>query len=106
MRDRSNFIWHHIRSNIGNSKRDKDGDLVLEDLDALCVDQCPILGIPLIYDNEEGTAFNQASADRIDSSRPYEKGNVRVVSLMANYMRRNFEGLSDYELRQLLLSVV
>ena len=73
MRDRAHFIWQHIQSNIANSKRDKKGDLVPEDLNTVCVDRCPILGIPLNYSNEEGTAFNQASADRMDSSKPYKK---------------------------------
>lgn len=35
----------------------------------------------------------QASLDRIDNSKPYEVGNIRFISLIANYARNTFTDL-------------
>lgn len=54
---------------------------------------CPILGIPIIKEYKKGTkggpSPNSPSLDRIDNSRGYIKGNVRVISHKANTMKHN-----------------
>ena len=45
---------------------------------------CPVLGIPISYDLE---ADNFPSVDRIDPNRPYESGNVAVISYRANMIK-------------------
>ena len=65
--------------------------------------KCPICGVKLILktnSNKKNVTCNpyQASLDRVDSDKPYEKGNIRFVSLMANYAKNNFtdEQLIDF----------
>jgi hypothetical protein len=54
---------------------------------------CPILGIPIIKDikkeQKEVPNPNSPSIDRIDNSKGYVKGNVRVISHKANTMKHN-----------------
>ena len=48
---------------------------------------CPYLDIPLSVDLSSGRIPNRASIDRIDNSRGYVKGNVQVISFLANKMK-------------------
>lgn len=50
---------------------------------------CPYLGIPLIHRKYEGRCFDSPSLDRIDPSKGYVKGNVEVVSELANRMKQD-----------------
>jgi hypothetical protein len=54
---------------------------------------CPILGIPIvkvyIKGKNPGPTSNSPSLDRIDNSKGYVKGNVRVISHKANTMKHN-----------------
>jgi hypothetical protein len=54
-------------------------------------DICPMLGVPLIYKlYSNGKADGcQASLDRIDSTKGYVKGNVQIISLRANILKRD-----------------
>lgn len=49
---------------------------------------CPLLEVPLILGTAENYEFSP-SIDRIDSTKGYIKGNVRVISLLANRMKSN-----------------
>jgi len=51
---------------------------------------CPILGIPLVISDgtgKPGGKMNSPSLDRIDNEKGYIKGNVQVISHMANSMK-------------------
>ena len=51
-------------------------------------EKCPILEVPLVL----GTATSyelSPSIDRIDSTKGYVRGNVKVISLLANRMKSN-----------------
>lgn len=51
-------------------------------------EECPILGIPLNYDVSRGGIFNDTPTfDRIYPDKGYVKGNVRVISDLANRMK-------------------
>lgn len=54
--------------------------------------KCAVSGEPMILKQwDKGPrVWNQASVDRIDSSKGYEIGNIRLVCLMANYCKSNF----------------
>jgi len=49
---------------------------------------CPVLGIP-IKQGLIGTHPNSAQVDRFDNSKGYVKGNVRIISGRANYLKRD-----------------
>lgn len=57
-------------------------------IEELCIENCPILGVRLKYGGGEKSNYS-ASLDRIDPLAGYTRGNVRVVSLLANLMKNN-----------------
>ena len=61
----------------------------VEHLLSLCVDTCPALGVPLIYEDRGLTCGvpDSPSVDRVVPALGYTKGNVRVVSTLANRMK-------------------
>lgn len=49
---------------------------------------CPVLGIPLnVYKGSSGGRIDSPALDRIDNSKGYVKGNVAVISHLANMMK-------------------
>lgn len=63
-------------------------DITVEDI--VIPENCPILGIPLTRNlgNHGGTS-SSASLDKIIPELGYVKGNVQVISLLANNMKSN-----------------
>lgn len=61
-------------------------DLELKDIAP--PDKCPIFGFELIR-NTKVSQFNSPSVDRIDPFKGYTKGNVQVISQLANAMKQN-----------------
>lgn len=50
---------------------------------------CPALGIPLENFKSRGPRDSSATVDRIDPSKGYVKGNVAVISGLANRIKNN-----------------
>jgi hypothetical protein len=50
---------------------------------------CPVLGIPLSYEGNEGAADNAMSIDRIDPNKGYVQGNIVLVSQRANRIKND-----------------
>lgn len=58
--------------------------------DIIIPDTCPVLGIPIYSVAGKGTnQHNSPSVDRIDPSKGYVKGNVRIISNRANLLKSN-----------------
>lgn len=58
--------------------------------DIVIPDVCPLLNIPLESSIGKGGASNNSpSLDRIDNTKGYVKGNVWVISFLANSVKRN-----------------
>lgn len=60
----------------------------LTTLDFHIPSRCPILDIPL-RPSEGAASDNSPSLDRIDSTKGYVKGNVHVISNLANRIKNN-----------------
>ena len=80
-----------------------DFDLTLDDIPQI-PSVCPVLGIPIIIN--EGNHWptdNSPSVDRIDSTKGYIKGNIRIISNRANRIKADAtidelrKVLEDYE---------
>jgi hypothetical protein len=56
--------------------------------------KCALSGLPLSIGNNR---YNDASIDRIDSSKGYEEGNVQWVHKHINFMKRTYS--QDYFIR-------
>lgn len=76
--------------------KEKGWEFNLEESDIVFPTHCPILGIKLIPGGQGIHTFNSPSIDRIDSSKGYIKGNIRIISLRANMMK-NDASLSELE---------
>ena len=52
---------------------------------------CPVLGVKLSHKPGKGRGyhFNSASLDRIDNTKGYIKGNVRIISAIANLLKND-----------------
>lgn len=57
---------------------------------------CPVLGVALIYGGRPQEQRG-ASLDRLDNSKGYEPGNVRVISWLANRLRSNCDDPAVFE---------
>ena len=69
--------WHAKRKGL---------DFNLTPQDIIIPDVCPILLIPLKFSTSKQRAC-APSVDRVDNSKGYVKGNVRVISQKANHLK-------------------
>ena len=68
------------------ASKGKSFDITTEYLVSIAPQYCPVFGVELKYGGGEKTK-SSASLDRIDSSKGYEKGNVQIISNLANMMK-------------------
>lgn len=71
-----------------NRSKKKNLDFNIDVSDIVIPETCPVLGIPLYLGNRI-LSPNSPTIDRIDSSKGYVKGNVRVISSRANTLKNN-----------------
>lgn len=76
-----------VRSRSRAKKLKIDFNLNPEDI--ILNEYCPILNVKLDYIDKKMNNKNAASLDRIDNSKGYIKGNVMVISVLANTMKNN-----------------
>jgi hypothetical protein len=86
--------WMCINSRSRAKKRKLEFDLTPEYVASLwpADGKCPATGMTLKYNHGCGRGSGRWSApslDRIDSSKGYVKGNVRIISTAANMIRGN-----------------
>ena len=72
----------------GNAKK-KDIEFNIDIQDILIPKICPIFGWELTNISKEGRVKTNASIDRIDSNKGYIKGNIVIMSDLANRMKQN-----------------
>jgi len=78
-------IWKSARNNACSKKQ--VFDILVEDVVIPTV--CPYLGVPITNIQGHGRIWTNASLDRIDSTKGYVKGNIQVISIMANCMKQH-----------------
>lgn len=64
-------------------------DFNIEQCDLIFPEYCPILNIKLEYSIKIPNNIYAASLDRIDNSKGYIKGNIMIISVLANTMKSN-----------------
>lgn len=96
--------------NTRNRGRKRASEITLQDLKSIWINQegiCPLTGWKLKLRTHTNCSKEPltpycASVDRIDNSKGYIKGNIRFISVMANYARNIF---SDEEVIDFCKSV-
>ena len=79
------LIWYRAKNNA--KEKQMDFNLEIEDIEIPTL--CPYLGVELLTESNQSRNPNYYSIDRIDSTKGYSKGNVQVISLLANTMKNN-----------------
>jgi len=70
--------------------KERGFDFNIEPSDISIPNTCPVLGIPIFVTvGKSGAYDNSPSLDRKDNSLGYIKGNVQVISQLANAMKAN-----------------
>lgn len=92
-RDQSKWQEANIVSILFHSSKSrakkKNIEFNIEKTDIVIPKLCPILKIPFNHSRYQGRRFNGASIDRIDPTKGYIKGNIQVISDLANRMKAN-----------------
>lgn len=86
----------YIIRNLKSSAKRRNIEFNLKYSDLELPEFCPLLNVKLEYNSEgEFNLQNHATVDRIDNSKGYIKGNVIIISRLANNMKNeaNFEQL-------------
>lgn len=72
------------QARIRATRKNMEFNITLDDI--IIPTLCPILKIPLVRDNTK-RFWDSPSLDRVDNSKGYIKGNVRVISFLANHLK-------------------
>lgn len=82
---RRNFIHNMWKAAKARALR-KELEFNIEESDIIIPEVCPILEVPFIY-GTKGNYKYTPSLDRIDNTKGYIKGNIQVISSLANTMK-------------------
>lgn len=82
-------LWYRTKTAIQKNKKRKHGEefFNITTDDIFIPKYCPYLGIELSTNINDCHTPNYFTIDRIDSSKGYVKGNIQVISYLANTMK-------------------
>jgi hypothetical protein len=78
-------MWY--KTKISSGKRKLEFNLSIDDI--IIPTHCPYLGVELLTHPDQSNSPNYFSIDRIDSTKGYVRGNIQIISLLANTMKNN-----------------
>jgi hypothetical protein len=78
-------MWYKTKKTVSKNKCKKEFNLSVEDI--IIPTHCPYLGVELTTIFNENDNDNYYSIDRIDSNYGYVKGNIQIISRLANTMK-------------------
>ena len=84
-----NRFEHKLFNSAKASAKKKQIPFNLDVSDIIIPKNCPYLGTPLTKTQGKGKVLTNASLDRIVPELGYVKGNVQVISFLANRMKSN-----------------
>lgn len=86
-----NFVTSSMLANAKSRsrKRGMEFDITKEYLLSIWPDECPVLGIAWNFAGTKKDRYGSPSLDRIDNSKGYVPGNVRIISTRANMIKTN-----------------
>jgi len=79
LRDPQRRIWKAAKDNAKKAGIEFN----IEKSDIVIPEVCPVFGKPFVYGDRRWSA----SIDRIDSDKGYVKGNIQIISNLANRMK-------------------
>jgi len=86
---KANWELSMLRAAKANAaKMNREFSLELEDI--IIPEYCPYLNVPLTRECRKENNKHNPSIDRIDPSKGYLRGNIRVISFKANRMKSDF----------------
>ena len=78
-----------IKKRLLNRAKESKKECNIDISDIEIPEYCPYLGIKLSTDKKDCYNDNYYSIDRIDSTKGYVKGNIQIISRIANTMKSN-----------------
>lgn len=78
-------IWYRAKKTSHKSFYKHKFNIEVEDI--IIPELCPYLGVKLLTDSKDYSQPNYYSIDRIDSNKGYVKGNIQIISRLANTMK-------------------
>lgn len=83
----ANYV-NYLFSRVKGRAKYKGMEFNISKEDIVIPEKCPVLGIPLYFSKGHNRG-NTPSVDRIDNAKGYVKGNVAVISMKANALKKN-----------------
>ena len=81
------MLFRSYRAKQNSKDKGLEFNISVEDI--IIPSHCPYLNIPLLTEQGSHHSKSYYSIDRIDSSKGYIKGNIQIISLLANTMKND-----------------